>query len=54
MERELDYLVKVKQAQEVEVMETYIYLLMFTLMNYLRDLMKTYFLSVQFLLQMQL
>ena len=54
MEQELDYQVKVKPDLEVVVMETYTYLLMFILMNYLRDLMKTYFLSVQFLLQMQL
>ena len=54
MEQELDYLVKVKQDLEVEVMETYIYLLMFILTNYLRDLMKIYFLNVQFRLRTQL
>ena len=53
MELELDFQVKAKLGQEVVVVVIYIYSSMFILMNYLRDLMKTYFLSVQFLLLMQ-
>ena len=44
---ELDFKAKVKLDQEVEVVEIYIYSLMFILMIYLKDLMKTYFSSVQ-------
>jgi len=45
---------KVKLEQEGVLVEIYIYLLMLNLMSYLKDLMKTYFLNVQFLLQMLL
>ena len=45
MEPELDFQEKEKLDQEVPVVVIYTYLLMFTLMTYLRDQMKIYFLS---------
>ena len=44
---ELDFQEKVRLDQEAVVVVIYIYSLMFILMIYLKDLMKTYFSSVQ-------
>ena len=54
MELELDFQVKVRLDQKVVAMEIYIYSLIFTLMIYLKDLMKTYFSNVRFQLLMRL
>src|SRR6056300_2015719 len=53
MEHELDWLAKVKLDLEVELMEIYTCLLMLNHTNYLKDLMKIYFLNFQFLLVMR-
>ena len=54
MEQELDYQEKVRLDLEAVLVAIYIYLLMFILMNYSKDLMKIYFLNAQYLLLMQL
>src|SRR6056300_243976 len=53
MEHELDWLAKLSLVLEVVLMVIYNCLLMLNLMNYLKDLMKIYFLNFQFLLLTQ-
>src|SRR5210317_1838885 len=53
MEHELDWLAKVRLVLEVVLMVIYTCLLMLNPMNYLKDLMKIYFLNFQFLLLTQ-
>ena len=54
MEPELDFQEKVRLDQEAVVVVIYTCSLMSILMIYLKDLMKTYSLNVQYLLQMLL